>query len=130
MMFFLALNLQVAEPWVAMRAMPRETAAKEIAIRQAMAFPFLEGVCIGEPGHHAGFGRATAPTRGSIRPRAVAGSSAPTVVLRGNIGGIALTAKRAVAGAARGTRRGICSSSRAALLARSACRLKPRRSWP
>ena len=38
----------------------------------------------------------------------------------------ALTVKRAAAGAARGTRRGICSSSRAALPARSACRLRPR----
>ena len=33
----------------------------------------------------------------------------------------------AVVGAARGTRRGICSSSRAAPPARSACRLRPRR---
>jgi hypothetical protein len=28
------------------------TAAKEIAIRQAMAFPFLGDVSVGEPGHH------------------------------------------------------------------------------
>ena len=47
MMSFLALNLQVAEASVAMHEMPIATAAKEIAIRQAMAFPFLEDVCIG-----------------------------------------------------------------------------------
>src|SRR6516165_4816810 len=46
-MSFLALNLQVAEASVAMHEMPIATAAKEIAIRQAMAFPFLEDVCIG-----------------------------------------------------------------------------------
>src|SRR6266487_3818768 len=54
MMSFLALNLQVAEASVAMHEMPIATAAKEIASRQAMAFPFLEDVCIGRPGHHAG----------------------------------------------------------------------------
>src|SRR4029453_11047528 len=47
MMSFLALNLQVAEASVAMHEMPIATAAKEITIRQAMAFPFLEDVCIG-----------------------------------------------------------------------------------
>ena len=50
MMSFLALNLQVAEASVAMQEMPIATAAKEIAIRQAMAFPFLEDVRIGESG--------------------------------------------------------------------------------
>jgi hypothetical protein len=40
MISFLALNLQVAEAWVAMHEMPITTAAKEIAVRQAMAFPF------------------------------------------------------------------------------------------
>ena len=55
MMSFLALNLQVAEASVAMHEMPIATAAKEITIRQAMAFPFLEETCAsGEPGHHAG----------------------------------------------------------------------------
>jgi hypothetical protein len=73
------LNLQVAEASVAMHEMLIATAAKEIAIRQAMAFPFVGDVCIGEPGHHAGVGRATASTRGAIRRSAVAGSSAPTV---------------------------------------------------
>src|SRR6266480_3509229 len=47
MMSFLALNLQVAKASVAMHEMPIATAAKEIAIRQAMAFLFLEDVCIG-----------------------------------------------------------------------------------
>ena len=47
MMSFLALNLQVAEASVAMHEMPIATAAKEIAIRQATAFPFLKDVCIG-----------------------------------------------------------------------------------
>src|SRR5262249_210687 len=120
MMSFLALNLQVAEAWVAMHETPIATTAQEIPIRQAMAFPFLEDGWIGDPGH-----RAAAPTRGSIRRSAVAGSSAPTVVLRGNRRLHALTAKRAAAGAARGTKRGICSSSRAALPARSACRSRP-----
>src|SRR5215831_11053865 len=46
-MSFLALNMQVAEPSVAMHEMPIATAAKEVAIRQATAFPFLEDVCIG-----------------------------------------------------------------------------------
>src|SRR5215471_919333 len=46
-MSFLALNLQVAEASVAMHEMPIATAAKEVAIRQATAFPFLEDVCIG-----------------------------------------------------------------------------------
>jgi len=54
MMSFLALNLQVAEASVAMHEMPIATAAKETAIRQAMAFPFLEDLCIGRTGHHAG----------------------------------------------------------------------------
>jgi hypothetical protein len=47
MMSFLALNMQVAEASVAMHEMPTTTAAKEVAIRQATAFPFLEYVCIG-----------------------------------------------------------------------------------
>ena len=47
MMSFLALNLQVAKASVAMHEMPIATAAKEIAIRQATAFPFLKDVCIG-----------------------------------------------------------------------------------
>jgi len=46
MMSFLALNLQVAEAWVAMHEMPIATAAKEITIRQAIGFfSFLEDVC-------------------------------------------------------------------------------------
>jgi hypothetical protein len=52
-MSFLALNLQVAEASVAMHEMLIATAAKEIAIRQAMAFPFLEK-CASETGHRAG----------------------------------------------------------------------------
>src|SRR5262249_23983322 len=56
-MSFLALNLQVAEASVAMHEMPIATAAKEVAIRQATAFPFL--CASGEPGHHAGIWRAT-----------------------------------------------------------------------
>jgi len=54
MMSFLALNLQVAEASLAMHEMPIAAAAKEIAIRQAMAFPF--DVCIGlaRPHHHVG----------------------------------------------------------------------------
>src|SRR5262249_10355439 len=47
MMSFLALNMQVAEASVAMHEMPIATAAKEVPIRQATAFPFLEDVCIG-----------------------------------------------------------------------------------
>ena len=58
MMSFLALNLQVAEAWVAMHEMPMAAAAKEIAIRQAMAFTFLEDVCIGRtPAIMPGFGQ-------------------------------------------------------------------------
>src|SRR5262245_3996351 len=50
MMSFLALNSQVAEASVAMHEMPIATATKEMAIRQAMAFPFLvEDMCIGRP---------------------------------------------------------------------------------
>jgi hypothetical protein len=49
MISFLALNLQVAEALLAMQEMPIATAAKKIAIRQAMVFPLLEDVCIGEP---------------------------------------------------------------------------------
>src|SRR5215475_3027683 len=47
MMSFLALNMQVAKASLAMHEMPIATAAKEVAIRQATAFPFLEEVCIG-----------------------------------------------------------------------------------
>src|SRR5262245_53321070 len=47
MMSFLALNMQVAEASAAMHEMPTTTAAKEVAIRQATGFPFLEYVCIG-----------------------------------------------------------------------------------
>ena len=59
MISFLALNLQVAEASVAMHEMPIATAAKEIAIRQAMAFPFLEDVCE-NPAIMPGFGRVVA----------------------------------------------------------------------
>src|SRR5262249_753498 len=47
MMSFLALNMQVAKASLAMHEMPMATAVKEVAIRQATAFPFLEDVCIG-----------------------------------------------------------------------------------
>src|SRR4029077_222725 len=47
MMSFLAFNMQVAEASVAMHEMPITTAAKEVALRQATAFPFFEYVCIG-----------------------------------------------------------------------------------
>jgi hypothetical protein len=56
MMSFLAFNMQVAEASVAMHEIPIATAAKEALIRQATAFPFLDDVCIGEPGHYAGSG--------------------------------------------------------------------------
>jgi hypothetical protein len=46
MMSFLALDLQVAEASVAMHEIPIASAAKEAAIRQATAFPFLDDVCI------------------------------------------------------------------------------------
>src|SRR6516164_10773741 len=55
MMSFLALNLQVAEAALAMHEMPMATAAKEVAIRQAMAFPFLEerkGATVAIPSLH------------------------------------------------------------------------------
>ena len=41
MMSLLALNMQVAEASVATHEMPITTAAKEVAIRQATAFPFF-----------------------------------------------------------------------------------------
>src|SRR6516162_5533540 len=41
MMSFLALNSQVAEASVTMDERPITTAAKEMAFRQVMAFPFL-----------------------------------------------------------------------------------------
>ncbi|HMF29514.1 MAG TPA: hypothetical protein VKE42_12115, partial [Candidatus Cybelea sp.] len=44
-MSFLALNSQVAEASVTMDEMPITTTAKEMAFRQVMAFPFLEGDC-------------------------------------------------------------------------------------
>src|SRR5215471_17567141 len=60
MMSFLALNMQVAKASVTMHEMPIATAAKEVAIRQATAFSFLQDVCIGRArpsvralgGHH------------------------------------------------------------------------------
>jgi len=54
MMSFLALNLQVAEASVAIHEMPIVAAAKEIAIRQAMAFPFDVCIRLARPHHHAG----------------------------------------------------------------------------
>ena len=59
MMSFLALNMQVAEASVAMHEIPIATAAKEALIRQATAFPFLDDVCIGEPGPLCRVWRAT-----------------------------------------------------------------------
>src|SRR5262249_38140365 len=62
MMSFLALNLQADEASVAMHEMPIATAAKEIAIRQAMAFPYLgRRVHWENPAIMPGFGRASAP---------------------------------------------------------------------
>jgi len=46
-MSFLALNMQVAKASVTMHEMPIAAAAKEVAIRQATAFSFLQDVCIG-----------------------------------------------------------------------------------
>ena len=88
MMSFLALNLQVAEASVAMQEMPIATAAKEIAIRQAMAFPFLEDACIGEPGHHAGVWTSACANAGSPVSDLVECSA--VVILRGPV--IALAA--------------------------------------
>src|SRR5262249_49144111 len=47
MMSFLALNMQGVKASVTMHEMPIATAAKEVAIRQATAFSFLQDVCIG-----------------------------------------------------------------------------------
>src|SRR5215831_15449921 len=54
MMSFLALDLQVAEASVAMHEILIATTAKEAAIRQATAFPFLDDVCIERTRPHAG----------------------------------------------------------------------------
>ena len=62
-MSFLALNLQVAEASVAMHEMPIAAAAKEIAIRTCHDFSLL-GRRV--PAIMPGFGRAPAPTRGTI----------------------------------------------------------------
>src|SRR5262249_10098774 len=97
-MSFLALNLQAAEASVAMHEMLIATAAKEIGIRQTMAFPFLGDAC----------NRRTRPScrdldeglrqRGNDSTKSCGRFGAPTVVLRGNRRLHALTAKRAAAG--------------------------------
>src|SRR6516164_1185023 len=74
MMSFLALNSQVAEASETMDEIPITTAAKEMAFRQAMAFPFLEDECIGRPRPSCRVCTSACANPGTIRRSAVAGA--------------------------------------------------------